>query len=460
MKSNTLFKIVFLGAMLFVVGLYARGQATLPFTYDGGNPATGITGLTSTGLGADYGTSPKMKFSAAGNSVILNFSGIPGTLSFNIKWNQSPSAPATRFPGDFTLQQSADGVAYTTVQLYNTTNGTALANGATVTETLTTLLSTSRYLKWLYTTKTSGNIALGAISLSPGYTSFLTISPTSLTGFTYVATNGPSAEQSFTVSGSSLNDNVVLTPPADYEISKGTGVAFVPTNPITLTQSGGIISGTPIYSRLKKGLSAGNYNENITVSSVGASTGNVACSGTVIPNPTITLIDITNPSLNTVQGSPVSQTLNVSGVNLNVDLGIAITGTDASLFSLSQYAVTQTGGNVPNTIVTITYSPTLAGTNSAILTMSSTGAMAVIRTLNGVASIATDVNTPKTSLFISVENGNVLFNATAGEMVEIFNSIGQKLFQKLAVDGINTIALTNHGVLLVKVGDRVGKVIL
>ena len=66
--------------MLFVVGLYARGQATLPFTYDGGNPATGITGLTSTGLGADYGTSPKMKFSAAGNSVILNFSGIPGTL--------------------------------------------------------------------------------------------------------------------------------------------------------------------------------------------------------------------------------------------------------------------------------------------------------------------------------------------------------------------------------------------
>jgi len=86
--------------------------------------------------------------------------------------------------------------------------------------------------------------------------------------------------------------------------------------------------------------------------------------------------------------------------------------------------------------------------------------MAVIRTLNGVASIATDVNTPKTSLFISVENGNVLFNATAGEMVEIFNSIGQKLFQKLSVDGINTIALTNHGVLLVKVGNRVGKVIL
>jgi len=458
MKSNTLFKIVFLGAMLFVVSVFVRGQATLPFTYDGGNPATGITGLTLSGLGTDYGTSPKMKLSASGNYVILNFSGVPGTLSFNIKWNQGTSA--TRFPGDFTLQQSADGVTYTTVQLYNTTSGTSLANGVIVTETFTTLLSSSRYLKWVYSSKTNGNIALGAISLSPGYTSFLTILPTTLSGFTYVATNGPSQEQSFTVSGSSLTDNIVLTPPADYEISKGTGVSFVATNPITLTQSGGIVSGTTIYSRLKQGLAAGNYSENITVSSVGSSAGIVACSGTVIPNPAVTLIDITNPSLSTVQGSPVSQSLNVSGVNLNVDLGLAITGVDASLFSLSQYVVTQAGGNVPNTIVTITYSPTLPGTNTATLTMSSTGAVAVIRTLNGVASIATELNSPKTLLILSVENGNVLFNATAGETVGVFNSIGQKLFQKIAVDGLNSIPLTDHGILLVKVGSRVGKVIL
>ena len=333
MKSNTLFKIVFLGAMLFVVSVYVRGQATLPFAYN-------------------------------------------------------------------------------------------------------------------------------ANSLSSVNTSLLTISPTTLSGFTYVATNGPSAEQSFNVSGSSLTDNIVLTPPVDYEISKGTGAAFVALNPITLTQSGGIVTATTIYSRLKQGLVAGNYNENITVSSVGANTGIVACNGTVISNPTVTLTDITNPSLSTVQGSPVSQTLNVSGVNLNVDLGLAITGADASLFSLSQYSVAQTGGNVPNTIVTITYSPTSPGTNTAILTMSSTGAVAVTRTLNGVASIATDINIPKISLIVSVENGNVLFNATAGETVEIFNSIGQKLFQKLTVDGVNTIPLTDHGVLLVKVGSRVGKVIL
>jgi len=92
--------------------------------------------------------------------------------------------------------------------------------------------------------------------------------------------------------------------------------------------------------------------------------------------------------------------------------------------------------------------------------MSSTGAMAVVRTLNGTAAVTTDVNVPAASLIVTAVDGSVLFNATAGESVEIFNSIGQKLVKQLAVEGQNTIPLTAHGVLLVKVGSRIGKVIL
>lgn len=179
-----------------------------------------------------------------------------------------------------------------------------------------------------------------------------------------------------------------------------------------------------------------------------------------VSNPTITLTDVTDPTLSTVLGSPVSQTLNVSGVNLSVDLGLSITGTDAGLFSLSQYTVTQTGGNIPNTLVTITYTPTLVGTNTATLMMTSTGAMPVIRTLNGISSIATGLYTTNKSLFVTVENGNILFDANAGENVEIFNSVGQKLVQKQTVEGMNTIPVSTRGVLLVKVGNRVSKVIL
>lgn len=180
----------------------------------------------------------------------------------------------------------------------------------------------------------------------------------------------------------------------------------------------------------------------------------------VIANPTITLTDITDLNLSTVQGSPVSQTLNVSGVNLSADLGLVISGTDAGLFSLSQYSVPQTGGDVPNTIVTITYTPSVPGSSSVTLMVSSPGAMVVARTLNGTASIATDISVPATSFIVSVRNGNVLFAANAGEYVEIYNSIGQVLVQKTTVDGMNSIPVTVHGLLLVKIGSRVTKVIL
>ena len=153
---SSIFKKAFFTVLFFMVCISMRGQATLPFTYDAGNPGVSITGLTQSGLASDYTTSPKMKFDTAGDYLVLNFTGVPGTLSFKIKWNQG--AAATRFPGDFTLQESSTGITYTTVQLYNTTTGTALPNASTVTESFATLLTTTRYLKWIYSSKTNGNI--------------------------------------------------------------------------------------------------------------------------------------------------------------------------------------------------------------------------------------------------------------------------------------------------------------
>ena len=445
--------------MFFIASVTVLGQATLPFNYDSGKPVTTVTGFTQSGLGTDYAASPKMKFDTQGDYLILNFSGTPGALSFKIVWNQNTST--TRFPGDFILQESSDGVNYTTVQTYNTTSGTALTNGASVTETFTTLLAITRYLKWVYSAKTNGNIGIGAISLAAGSTGMVNVSTTVLNGFSYTAGSDPSGELSFVVNGSALINNINITPPADYEISIGTGVTFVATNPVTLTQSGGIVNNTTIYTRLKRGLVAGNYNENISVFSAGANSGSIACSGTVTPNPTVTLTDVSDPILNTVQGSPVFQTINVSGVNLSADLGLSITGADAGLFSLSQYVVAETGGSAPNTVVTITYTPTLVGSNTATLTMSSPVAMVVQRTLYGNSTVATnDLNEPKSSFFISVINGNVIFNSIAGETVEIYNSIGQMLIQQLTVDGENTIHVPTHGIILVKVGNKVAKAIL
>lgn len=56
--------------------------------------------------------------------------------------------------------------------------------------------------------------------------------------------------------------------------------------------------------------------------------------------------------------------------------------------------------------------------------------------------------------------GKVLFEAAAGESVEIYNTIGQKLVSIKAVDGLNEVPVNAAGVLVVKVSNRVSKVIL
>lgn len=75
---------------------------------------------------------------------------------------------------------------------------------------------------------------------------------------------------------------------------------------------------------------------------------------------------------------------------------------------------------------------------------------------------------PSTSLFATkfdtlstwVSNGKINFNASAGERVEVYNVMGQKALSVLTVDGQNEITVPFKGVAVVKVGNRVGKVIL
>jgi len=110
----------------------------------------------------------------------------------------------------------------------------------------------------------------------------ITVSTSTLTGFSYFEGSGPSAEQSFTVSGTNLTNNISIYPPTNYQISTGTGGAFSATDPITLTQSGGNVSETTIYVRLQAGLSVGSFIGDIGLASTGATGKAVSCSGEVL----------------------------------------------------------------------------------------------------------------------------------------------------------------------------------
>ncbi len=109
----------------------------------------------------------------------------------------------------------------------------------------------------------------------------ITVSTSTLTGFSYFEGSGPSAEQSFTVTGTNLTHDINIYPPSNYQISTGTGGAFSATDPITLTQSGGSVNAT-IYVRLQAGLTVDTYVGDIGLASTGATGKAVSCSGEVL----------------------------------------------------------------------------------------------------------------------------------------------------------------------------------
>ena len=127
--------------------------ATLPFEFNGGKgDIETTTGLTQNGLGNDYSAdNSKLKFDTTDDYLILKINESPGVLSFNIT-NNSFSG------GTFKVQTSEDGESYTDLNTYTSISGTQ-------SESFDNLGKDVRYIKWVYTAKSSGNVGLGNIQL-------------------------------------------------------------------------------------------------------------------------------------------------------------------------------------------------------------------------------------------------------------------------------------------------------
>ncbi len=134
--------------------------AILPFAFDGGRAAIANTnGLTQENLGTDYANSPKLRFEKGNkdndgkySTLILHFNERPGELSYDILGNSFSG-------GTFKVQVSTDGDTYTDWATY-TQLTTTLQH-----ITFNNLDENVRYIKWIYTQKVNGNVALGNIKL-------------------------------------------------------------------------------------------------------------------------------------------------------------------------------------------------------------------------------------------------------------------------------------------------------
>ena len=126
-----------------------QDYATIPFEYDG-NGQNPPTGMTAYGIGT-YNTSPKMKFDGTGDYVIIYYHGEANKLGYTIK-NNGNFTNST-----FDVLESVDGTNYSTVHSYTSLD-------ATLNESYN-INPDSKYIKFIYTTKGNGNVALGAISI-------------------------------------------------------------------------------------------------------------------------------------------------------------------------------------------------------------------------------------------------------------------------------------------------------
>ncbi|MGE0561774.1 MAG: T9SS type A sorting domain-containing protein [Flavobacteriales bacterium] len=297
---NPLKRTALLLGLLFLQ-IVSLAQASLPLTRS--SWASTPAGWTDNPLSSYLTTfactgSDGGKFSTTGDNNIVNFNSTPYQLSFTVKSNSSASTSV------LLVEESADGISYTTVV---SLTGTAGLPTTCTTRGPYNLLTTSRYVRWSFT-KGSSNMTWDDVSITVPAGPALVVSPTTLTGFSYIQGNGPSTSQSYNLSGTLLTgfpSNITVTAPTNYEVSLDntsfSGSVLVPYSSATLAS-------TPIYVRLKAGGVVGAYNgEIITNAGGGATTQNVTCSGDVLASSTSDIITANGES------ATIPSTINTAG---------------------------------------------------------------------------------------------------------------------------------------------------
>ena len=170
------------------------------------------------------------------------------------------------------------------------------------------------------------------------------------------------------------------------------------------------------------------------------------------------LINVAESFIPNMSVSVPTRSITVSGSNLSGDITLAISGTNAAQFDVSPKTLTPAGGSVSSTSVFVTYTNNGSNSDSALLTLSSPGATPV--TFNLVGGITTALSQPISALSVSASDGFIRFTAQSGQLIELYNAVGQKLLIKQSVEGLNSIPVSTKGLVVLKMGNQIAKVVL
>jgi len=368
----------------------------------------------------------------------------PATLSFGNQIINTISSAQTYSVSGSNLSPASGSITVTVPSGYlvSTTSASGYASSISVAYTGSTLAATTIYVEFDPTAvqsysgnitnagggATTQNVAVsGAGAAVP--TPTLNVTPSSLS-FGSITVNTTSSSKTYTISGTALSPasgTITLTAPSGYQISTTSGSGY--TSSVSVSYTGSSLASTTIYVIFQP-TAAQAYSGNITNAGGGATTQNVAVSGTGIaltPSLSVTPSSLSFGNIN-INTTSSEKTYTVSGANLSPASGsitvTAPTGYQLTTTSGSGYAsslsIAYTGGTLAATTIYTVFSPTAVQSYSGNITNASGGATTQNVAVSGAGVQPTLTVTPTLLSF-----GSVVINTTSS--VQTYTVSGSNL---------------------------------
>lgn len=182
----------------------------------------------------------------------------------------------------------------------------------------------------------------------------------------------PSSNTSFSVSGTALTDDILVTAPAGFEVSTVAGSGF--GSSVTLPQSSGTVASTTIFVRLAATTAVGSYSGNVVLTSTGAATVNVATVSSTVATKALTISGLTaSPKeYDTTTNVVISGTPTYTGLENGETFTVigSVTYAFATATAGVAKAITRTGTyDAPSTNYTVTQPNFIADITKKALTI-------------------------------------------------------------------------------------------
>jgi pectin methylesterase-like acyl-CoA thioesterase len=276
----------------------------------------------------------------------------------------------------------------------------------------------------------------------------------------------PSATKTYTMAAKNLTADVIVTPPAGYEVSVNGNNWFGNASPLLITRSSDSIATTTISVRLNAN-AAGTYAGNITHSSANATTVNVGVTGETLNVPVVSTSNVLKSFSQTVGKPTDAQTFILAAANLVSTTTLTPpAGYEMSVDTgKTWYTVTSVPaltGNANNTLsrsVMIRLNASAAGIYEGNVVVQTSGAAAANVSVIGTAYSEYTVNPNPANSFVNIFHAKLYTQAN----IRIYNMNGRLMGtyrSKRATNytTINISALPN-GMYFVEV-ERLGEKVL